>query len=346
MTDVSALEAYAGQMAEAASRSRAASLKQHTYVHGNDQTDVDTEAGKVPSLAKQARMAAEGTSALRGDLKAPTGAGEVGSESGLGVQGDINLLQTLNMHSMQQKNSRPMELVAHRGFMTQAPQNTALAFSSALSSGADALECDVAVSADGEYYLFHDTTVDNLTTGTGTFTTLTSAYLDSLEMKDGQGTRFAPVRLSRFSEYLEIARTAGTFIYPEFKRYRNTADLVGMVAMIVAAQMDSACCMSSFNMNILRQTRALNPNMELGLLGVSTNVDEVKGYIDQMVDLGKLVLIWDYDATLAIPEAVAYAFSKGVDWGVYTVDRQSQLPAIRKLGIRRIISNVSLKVPQ
>ena len=294
----------------------------------------------------KAKLVSRGDNVLRTALLAYTGGSNVRLSSGDLLQKAMTFLETLNYSTFEQRNSGPIEVVAHRGFMTQAPQNTALAFSSALRSGAHALECDVAVSADGEYYMFHDTTIDSLTTGTGTFTSLSSAYLDSIELKSGQGTRFAPVRLSRFTEYLEIARTAGAFIYPEFKRYRSTADLQGMIDLIVQYGMDSACCLSSFNLSILTMTRAANKNMEVGLLGVSTSVSTVKGYIDQVAELGKASLIWDYDATLSIPEAVAYAFSKGVDWGVYTVDQQSQLPAIRKLGIRRIISNISLKVDQ
>lgn len=58
MTDISALEAYAGQLSEAAARSTAASEKQHHYIHGSDQEDVSTEWGAVPSIAKQARLSA------------------------------------------------------------------------------------------------------------------------------------------------------------------------------------------------------------------------------------------------------------------------------------------------
>ena len=59
MTDISALEAYAGQLSEAAAKANASSEKQHQYVHGDDETDVLTESGQVPSLAKQARRALE-----------------------------------------------------------------------------------------------------------------------------------------------------------------------------------------------------------------------------------------------------------------------------------------------
>ncbi|MEW9858478.1 hypothetical protein [Pseudomonas putida] len=61
MTDISALEGYAGALSEAASQAAAASQKQHDYVHGDVNTDVATESGPVPSLAKQAQLAADKT---------------------------------------------------------------------------------------------------------------------------------------------------------------------------------------------------------------------------------------------------------------------------------------------
>ena len=68
MTDISALESYAGRLSEAAVMSTAASEKQHQYVHGTDTDDVDTESGLVPSIAKQARLSAEKTAGLEGAL--------------------------------------------------------------------------------------------------------------------------------------------------------------------------------------------------------------------------------------------------------------------------------------
>lgn len=61
MTDIAALEAYAGLLSEAVSRANAASSKQHAYVHSDELTDILTESGWVPSLAKQARLAREKT---------------------------------------------------------------------------------------------------------------------------------------------------------------------------------------------------------------------------------------------------------------------------------------------
>ena len=72
MTDISALEAYAGQLSEAAAASNAASLKLSQYINGTNQEDVLTESGLVPTIAKQARLSAEKTAVLQGLLADPS----------------------------------------------------------------------------------------------------------------------------------------------------------------------------------------------------------------------------------------------------------------------------------
>jgi hypothetical protein len=57
VTDISALEASAGMLSEAAQLSRAAAEKQRDYVESDSSTVIQTEGGPVPSLARQALLA-------------------------------------------------------------------------------------------------------------------------------------------------------------------------------------------------------------------------------------------------------------------------------------------------
>jgi hypothetical protein len=59
MSDIEKLLGYAGQLSEAAERSKASAAQQHIYINGDDRTDLETESGPVPTLAKQARQYAE-----------------------------------------------------------------------------------------------------------------------------------------------------------------------------------------------------------------------------------------------------------------------------------------------
>ena len=75
---------------------------------------------------------------------------------------------------------RPL-LFAHRGASRQAPENTFDAFDLALRLGADVLEMDVHLSADGEVMVFHDATLERTTNGTGMVCQKTAAELQDLD---------------------------------------------------------------------------------------------------------------------------------------------------------------------
>ena len=65
-------------------------------------------------------------------------------------------------------------VVAHRGASQAAPENTFVAFERAAEQGADAIEVDVHVTADGELPVIHDPTLDRTTDRTTTVATATT----------------------------------------------------------------------------------------------------------------------------------------------------------------------------
>lgn len=73
-------------------------------------------------------------------------------------------------------------LVAHRGGAKLAPENTLVAFRSAVEEwGADMLELDVRLSKDGEVMVIHDATVDRTTDGSGRVADFTREELQTLD---------------------------------------------------------------------------------------------------------------------------------------------------------------------
>ena len=72
-------------------------------------------------------------------------------------------------------------VIAHRGGGARAPENTIEAMRLAIADGADGLEFDVRLSADGEVVVIHDPTVDRTTDGTGAVERMTLAELISLD---------------------------------------------------------------------------------------------------------------------------------------------------------------------
>jgi glycerophosphoryl diester phosphodiesterase len=81
---------------------------------------------------------------------------------------------------MQRVEGRP-QVVAHRGASHDNPEHTLGAYVAALDAGAEALECDVRLTADGHLVCVHDRRVDRTTDGHGVVSTMELAQLDELD---------------------------------------------------------------------------------------------------------------------------------------------------------------------
>jgi len=89
-------------------------------------------------------------------------------------------------------------LIAHRGASGTYPENTVLAFEQGLSLGADALELDVRLTADGVPVVIHDRDLDRTTDGSGPVGSVTAEQLGQLDAGSGERIPSLDSVLARF----------------------------------------------------------------------------------------------------------------------------------------------------
>ena len=77
-------------------------------------------------------------------------------------------------------NRKPL-VIAHRGASGFAPENTLAAFKLAIALGADGIELDAQLSADGQAVVIHDARVNRTTNATGLVASFTAAELQKLD---------------------------------------------------------------------------------------------------------------------------------------------------------------------
>jgi glycerophosphoryl diester phosphodiesterase len=82
---------------------------------------------------------------------------------------------------------RPL-VVAHRGASENIPEHTLAAYAQAIEDGADGLEADVRLTADGHLVCVHDRRIDRTSNGRGVLSTLELADLESLDFGGWQDT--------------------------------------------------------------------------------------------------------------------------------------------------------------
>ena len=82
-----------------------------------------------------------------------------------------------------------VHVVAHRGASLDAAEHTLAAYRRAVEVGADALECDVRLTADGVLVCVHDRRVDRTSNGSGAVSALALAELAELDFASWQGAK-------------------------------------------------------------------------------------------------------------------------------------------------------------
>lgn len=160
-------------------------------------------------------------------------------------------------------------LFAHRGACAHAPENTLPAFELALRQGADGVELDAKLSADGQVVVIHDASVDRTTNGHGRVRDLSAAELQALDAGRSSSGEFRGARIPRLEEVLETIGKRG-IINVELTNYFTPHDelVETTCALIKKHNMQRQVLFSSFYAANLKKAARLLPEVPRGLLAL------------------------------------------------------------------------------
>jgi glycerophosphoryl diester phosphodiesterase len=163
---------------------------------------------------------------------------------------------------------RPV-IFAHRGDSAHAPENTLAAFRLAAAQGADAIELDAKLSADGQVIVFHDERLERTTDGAGRVRDKPVVELRSLDAGRHFAEGFRGERIPLLSEVLENLGDR-LLINIELRNYWTPRDgLVRAVCELVKQHaVESSVMFSSFLATNLSLARRLLPGVPCGLVAM------------------------------------------------------------------------------
>ncbi|WP_192035580.1 glycerophosphodiester phosphodiesterase [Halomonas sp. YLGW01] len=165
------------------------------------------------------------------------------------------------------------QIIAHRGASGHAPEHTWPAYEQAREMGADYLELDLHMSADGELMVIHDTTLDRTTDGEGKVKDFTLDELKALDAgawfnaahPERAQDAYAGAELLTLDEVIDrygsdvryYIETKSPERYPELQRALvETLEAEGLVA-------SGSVVIQSFSRDSLQQVHALNADIPL-----------------------------------------------------------------------------------
>lgn len=241
--------------------------------------------------------------------------------------------------------------IGHRGAAGVAPENTMAAFELALAQGADGIEFDVRLSADGEPVAIHDRRLERTTSGTGFVHEYKARVLKSLDAGSWFNERYPAQARGRFvrqripllAEVLRWVRQRGCKALVEVKQGSDAypgieAKILRTIHYTATA---SLVTVISFDYPALRRLRELDANLSLGVsfkrplfalrraksVGARMVVPHwafaSRRFIRRVHQAGIEVVVW----TVNQPDAMRRKISDGVD-GIVT-DYPARLAEIR-----------------
>lgn len=150
-------------------------------------------------------------------------------------------------------------IFGHRGASAFAPENTLAAFIKAVELGADGVELDTKLSADGVPVVMHDQTVNRTTNGSGRVIDLTLKQLRQLDA----GSKFSPdFKGEPVPTLAEVFETVGSrcFVNVELTNYASVNDALPfkVAGLVRQYHLEERVLFSSFQpLNLVRVRRAL-----------------------------------------------------------------------------------------
>lgn len=237
-------------------------------------------------------------------------------------------------------------MIAHRGASAHAPESTLPAVDLAARVGADFVEVDVQMTADGRLVAIHDTTLRRTTDarlryphrGPWNVRDFTLAEIRTLDAGSWYDTRYAGTPVPTLREVLDtLSGRAGLLV--EIK----SPELYPGIGAAVVAELGAAgwlrrgpdaerVVVQSFDWDLMRRVRRLAPSLTIGVLGgrpSNQRLAEASTWAQQVNPHRARV-------TAAFVDAV---HRHGLVTWPFTVDRPQRMRALADLGVDGIITN-------
>jgi glycerophosphoryl diester phosphodiesterase len=180
-----------------------------------------------------------------------------------------------------------VELIGHRGAKREFPENSLPAFTRALERGADAVELDVHVTADGVAVVHHDAEVRVPVARGSALRRVSEMSWTELSRVELSPEVFVP----SLEQVLDAVSTKGT-VYVELK---GTNAEEPAIAVIQSSR--ARCAVHSFDHGVIARAARLAPELRRGIL-----FDEYPATVEQAMHAAVALDVWPQweliDATL------------------------------------------------
>jgi glycerophosphoryl diester phosphodiesterase len=216
-------------------------------------------------------------------------------------------------------------VIAHRGASACAPENTLAAFRIATERGAQAVELDVHVTADGQAVVIHDGSVDRTTDRYGAVSELPFEEVRRMDAGSWFAAEFAGERIPTLAEVYTVV-PAPTWVNIHLRSHENTSDRSerAVAEAIHRADALARTWVTHHTRHGLYRLRKMLPELRVCWTSRGGPCDEE--YVDDAYYMGYRLLQVPYHAASA--DLVTYAHERGLWVNVSHVSDPGQMRAL------------------
>jgi len=230
---------------------------------------------------------------------------------------------------------KDVQIVAHRGFKADYPENTLAAFQAAADCGAPMIEFDVHLSADDQLVIIHDDTLNRTTTGKGAVLNHSLADLRVLDAGAWFSPQFAGEKIPTLETVVRTLKSRLAFNIeikadPKANQGQRRMLAEGVSRLIADQKIAAQTVVSSFDWDLLAQVQGAS----LGLLS-----DRPATAADLATCRKLDAFSWHQKHSSLTEAQVTLLHEHNLAVFVYTVNAPKIMQTMRRIGVNGIITD-------
>lgn len=230
------------------------------------------------------------------------------------------------------KNIEDIKLTAHRGFSGVAPENTIVAFEKAGEYNFFAAECDVHLTKDGVWVIYHDDNIFRLTNG---YKNIEDASYDELQeyvIDNGVNVEQYPnQKIPTLEEFLVVCKDMK--IVPQIEIKNGSKDkLLEILNLLDKYDLRNQAIIISFNVEAIKTIRDLDEKIEIWYLVEEITDNEINECVNNNFALA-------FNHKKNDEEIIKNAKNKNIKLCAWTVDDLEKIEQLYNMGVKYITTN-------
>lgn len=228
-----------------------------------------------------------------------------------------------------------ISLIAHRGFSSQAPENTAAAIEKAADYGFDTVEIDIRQTADGVWVVSHDDDISDMTDKNGSISSYTYYDLITATVDNGANHEsYTDLKILTLEEALSLCLKHNIKPMIEIKSY-TAEGLDSLIELVDKNGFTESCSIISFDRSVLDEIRLRNDKITLYALVSKLNSKNLEACLDDPT----IGVSFNGNSKVNTQKKIKELQAAGISLACWTIDNAEVMEKYYTMGVTVFVTN-------